>query len=90
MSIATRHVRVFGKTMEPDYEHPGLIRQTQRCDACLVPWPCDAGRLMDVLLTCGLAAHVGGELYDSHRRGAREKLAYIEDQVARLLPEIGA
>jgi hypothetical protein len=41
------------------------------------------------LRNCGWAAHFGGELYDSKRRGAREKLAYIEREVANVLPHLG-
>jgi hypothetical protein len=55
----SRHVQVFGWSMEPDPTNPGTMRQTTYCRFCardddLAPavsidwrWPCLAGRVFD-------------------------------------------
>ncbi len=46
-AIRKRHARMFGDTMEPDYEadHPlASMRRTQFCSVCDGPWPCDTAQ----------------------------------------------
>ena len=54
--LLAEHVEVRGKSMEPDPEHPGLIRQTAFCRWCAAHrpdedprWQCEAARVLALI-----------------------------------------
>lgn len=65
-----------------DFDRDGYVLTMNDTEVGFVEaWAEDPGAsegLREALYNCGLAAHFGGELMDSKRRGGREKLAYIE------------